>query len=64
MHLKPLVNICYLYLFSFWHFGLKEDEKIRMEVERYKNLYPNQQISWKFIEEAIQNRTAKQCRER
>ncbi|GBC12140.2 transcriptional activator Myb-like [Rhizophagus irregularis DAOM 181602=DAOM 197198] len=41
-----------------------EDEKIRREVERYKTHYPNQQISWKFIEEAIQNRTAKQCRER
>jgi hypothetical protein len=34
------------------------------EVERYKSLYPNQQISWKVIEEAMQNRTAKQCRER
>ncbi|GBC09209.1 hypothetical protein RclHR1_08690012 [Rhizophagus clarus] len=41
-----------------------EDERLSREVEKYKSLYPNQQISWKYIEEVIENRTSKQCRER
>ncbi|RIA94738.1 hypothetical protein C1645_873284 [Glomus cerebriforme] len=41
-----------------------EDGRLRKEVDQYKFLHPNQQISWKAIEENIKNRTAKQCRER